>query len=417
MPRHAQPLLSLACLAALAVTSCGGDDPVQAEDPGAQPGHVYIYAGDGRAGYGSVGQVPAKTRLYWPQDVVFAPDGAPVILDWNNHRVIGLDDSGRFELIVGVADGDFGDPCPASPAPCVDVVATNAKLNHPTHVAFDQDGNMILAAWHNSDLFHLDMQTGLMDRICGTGQRPCYNGDEQPAVDACVDLPAGVAFDPSGRICFADQANMIIRMIDETGVIHCIAGTPPLYNDTTGEYDIIQFGYSGDEGPAVDAKLSFERGQIADPSGKICFDPFGNLYIADTSNHVVRRVDVNGIIHLFAGHPLTAGYGGDGASATASTAYLNEPRDVASDEDGNIYIADTGNNVIRMVSIGGTLSTVAGVQRPKNPAPLVGDQVLAENGLAANAVHLTSPSGVEVDSRGRVWIADQKNNVIRILYR
>ena len=254
-----------------------------------------------------------------------------------------------------------------------------------------------------------------MDRIAGTGMRPCYNGDEQAAVTACVDLPASVAYDPFGRLCFTDQANQIIRMIDENGIIHCIAGTQPLTNPHTP-----QLGFAGDEGPAISAKLFFEAGQVADPSGKLCFDAAGNMYIADTRNHAVRMVDGAGIIHRFAGAAPVggvgqAGFSGDGALAI--DAKLNEPRDVAADADGNILIADTGNNVIRMVKPDGTITTLVGVQRPVNSIPLVGNQVLAEDGFAARDVHITGPAGVEVDSQGRVWIADTQSNVIRILYR
>ena len=407
------------CAGALALASCGSDDPAQPADTTPQPGHVYVFAGTGRPGYGPMGQVPQKTQLYWPQDVAFAPDGSAVVLDWNNHRVIQVDKANsHFKLIVGVADGDFGDPCPPAPATCDAIVATNAKLNHPTHVAFDGNGKMALSAWHNSELFLLDTATGIMDRICGNGQRPCFNGDERAAITACVDLPAAVAYDPAGRLCFTDQANMVIRMIDEDRIIHTIAGTAPIWDPTaTPPRYNTQFGYSGDEGPATSALLAFERGQIADPSGKICFDAAGNMYIADTRNHCVRRVDASGIIHLFAGHPTVAGYGGNGGLATDAAAYLNEPRDVAADADGNIFIADTGNNVVRMVKTDGTLSTVVGVQRPINSTPLVGDQVLAEDGLAAAQVHLTGPAGIEVDSKGRLWIADTQSNVVRILYR
>jgi hypothetical protein len=411
---------ALACTGALVLlTSCGGGSstPTQPGDNTPQPNHVYNYAGNGRPGYGALGQAPSKTQLYWPQDVALAPDGAPVILDWNNHRVIEYDKStGHLKLIVGVAAGDFGDPCPPSPAPCTGILATNAKLNHPTHVAFDDNGNMVLCAWHNSDLFLLNTKTGLMDRICGTGQRPCYNGDEQTAVTACVDLPAAVAFDPAGRLCFTDQANQCIRMIDDNGIIHCIAGTAPVWDAVNLRYNA-QFGYAGDEGPATSALLSFERGQIADPSGKICFDHTGNMFIADTKNHCVRRVDSNGIIHLFAGHPTIAGYGGDGAAASDPTVYLDGPRDVAADADGNVFIADTGNNVVRMVATDGTISTIVGEARPNNSPPLDPAAIIAEDGNVRTNIHLTAPSGVEVDSKGRLWIADTENNVIRLLYR
>jgi sugar lactone lactonase YvrE len=412
-----RPIVLLFGLVALA--SCGGSGSTTAPPVNTtpQPGHAYIYAGLGSAGYGAMGHSPSTTELYWPVDVGFSPQGDPCILDWNNHRVIGLNGSGHCKLIVGVADGDFGDPCPAAPQPCDSVVATNAKLNHPTGVAFDPaTGDMILCAWHNSEMFRLDRTTGLMKRICGTGARS-YNGDERTAVTATVDLPVCAVFNSAGELVFADQANMIIRMIDAGGIIHTIAGTPPVVVAGNLQY---QFGFTGNEGPAISAKFSFDRGQVADPGSKICYDGAGNLYICDTRNHCVRFVDPVGIVHQFAGvgpYDINAEptFSGDGGPATQ--AHLLFPRDVAADADGNIFIADTGNNVIRMVAPDGTITTVAGKPRPLGSSPLSPNQVIAEDGKPAKQINLTSPYGVDVDSKGRLWIADTNNNVIRIVYR
>jgi DNA-binding beta-propeller fold protein YncE len=405
----------ISCTALALLGSCASPSQPEKTATGTGP-PVYIFAGTGVGGRGDLGLRPKETELYWPEDIVFGPDSTAIVIDWNNHRILADDKSThRFKLIAGAAPTDGFDPCPPSPTPCTNIPATTAALNHPTHIAFDANGNIVLCAWHNSDLFLLNTSTGLMDRICGTGARPCYNGDEQPAASACVDLPCTVAFDPAGRICFTDQGNMIVRMIDENGMIHCIAGSPPLYNPDTGRNDILQYGYSGDEGPATSAKLSFERGQIADPSGKICFDNAGNMYIADTSNNCVRFVDPQGIIHLLAGHPPDAGFRGDGGPAKG--AYLRGPRDVAVGLHGNIYIADTDNNVIRMVDKNGMISTVVGVPRHPHPSPLEPNKVLAEDGEHSDAVHLTGPSGIEVDPFGNLWIADTENNVIRVLYR
>ena len=434
MTRRTLPVsagLTLCAITAMMLASCGGSDeatpPQEVNDP------VYLYAGNGEAGAGAMGHAPRKTRLYWPQDVTFMPDGKPMVIDHNNHRVIAEDADGNFMLIAGASQNDFGDPCPAPPAECMDVVATEAKLNHPTHVCFDASGNMVLCAWHNSELFLLDMTTGLMDRFIGTGFRPCFGPDQndpQEAINACVDLPAAVAFDPQGGLCFSDQANMIIRRVNmETGIVETIAGTQPTLNPaypaTSNQKWIVHYGFTGDGGPAAQAKLSFERGQIADPSGKICFDNLGNLFIADTMNHAIRKVDTNGVITRVAGAgPVDDGTGnmvgvpghtGDGGPATSAT--LFKPRDVAVDFDGTLYIADTGNNVIRMVRPDGTISTLIGVHRKDKPNVLQPDAVQLEDGASAKSVHLTEPSGVAVDANGRVYVADTGNNVVRVFDR
>ncbi|HXS09729.1 MAG TPA: hypothetical protein VN852_07075 [Candidatus Krumholzibacteria bacterium] len=412
--RELRSVVLLLVVAALGACSDSGTTP---EEPVTDP--VYIYSGLGIAGYGEIGNVPSKTELYWPVDVYFSPENEPYIVDWNNHRVIKVNDSGRYELVVGYAEGDFGDPCPSPSTPCEDIVATLAKLNHPTSVAFDPaSGDMILCAWHNSEIMRLDRNTGLMDRICGTGARS-FNGDNRTAVSALVDLPVSAVFNSAGELVFSDQANMIVRKIDAAGMITTIAGKPPVPGvDDQGLPKLnYQFGFTGNEGPATEALLSFDRGQVADPGSKLCYDGFGNLYICDTRNHCVRYVDPSGVIHQFAGvGPYNINtestYGGDGGPAVQ--AKLLFPRDVAADAEGNIYIADTGNNVIRKVDSSGIISTVVGHRRAFGAPPLSPNQVLAENGKSARKISLTSPYGIEVDWKGRLWIADTNNNVIRV---
>jgi sugar lactone lactonase YvrE len=415
-PRNLSGTYFCLALGALLSLSCGsgGDSPVEPVDNTPTPGHVYTWAGTGQAGYGAVGQSPAATQLYWPQDVTVAPDGTPYVLDWNNHRVISLV-NGKFKLIVGVTGGDFGDPCEGYTV-CEDVDALNAKLNHPTSVAFDPaTGEMILGAWHNSEIFRLNLATERMNLICGDGSRG-YNGDEQPASQAITDLPVSVAFDAQGRLCFADQANMCIRQIDENGIIHTIAGTAPIWNAAMNRWDH-QPGFEGDGGPATAAKLFFEAGQVADPSGRICFDKNGNMFIADSQNHCIRMVDTGGFIHRFAGSgPTAPGYEGDGGDALL--ARIREPRDVAVDADGNVYIADTGNHVIRKVDTSGIITTVIGTYRPGGASvlPITAKQVQAENGVAAAKATLTAPYGLEIDRAGRLLISDTQNHVIRVYY-
>jgi hypothetical protein len=414
------PSAGLGLVAGLCVlfAGCTSDDPTSPPEPVEDPttgftisdpevGRVYVWGGNGFPGAGAMGKAPGYTSLYWPTDVGFDPDGEAIVLDWNNHRVLGLDGSGKFEKIVGNA---FGEP--------VDGPASQAKLNHPTHVTFTPAGDkMILSAWHNTILMEMDVNTRYIKRMCGTGGR-CYNTETTPLL-TCLDLPVCALFHPiTGDLYISDQGNQIIRKIDSTGQVHLAAGTAPIGSPGSWQY---QFGYTGDEGPATSAKLHFERGQVADPSGKFCFDAAGNMYIADTNNNAIRVVYAGGTIDTFAGlGPTQGGYFGDGGPATA--AKLSKPRDVAADADGNVFIADTGNNVIRMVDTNGTISTVVGVHRlpiPPNPNadPISVDQLHAEHGSPALEVHLTSPRGVEIDADGNLWIADTLNNVVRVYYR
>lgn len=366
------------------------------------PGHMYNMAGTGAHGTGEVDQLPLATDLNWPQDIAFDHAGSLVIVDWNNHRVLRADPaSGHLFVVVGSPEGMTGDPCGPYPLPCDGVDPSEATLTHPTSVTFAGDGKMALSAWHNSGVFILDFDSNTMNRVAGIG-KPCYDGDEKPANTACIYLPAASVFDLEGRLCFTDQANMIIRMVDAGGVIHRIAGQEPVFN---GSRYVPQAGFFGDEGPATSAKFKWDGSTTC---GKLCIDAAGNIYVADTLNHAVRMIDPAGIIHRFAGlFPATPGFGGDGGPATS--AQLQEPRDVACDADGNVFIADTGNDVIRMVSPSGIISTVAGV-----PGVVGGS---FPDGKPAVESPLNLPYGIDIDPLGNLWIADTYNNRIRIVYR
>jgi hypothetical protein len=401
--------------------SCGSDDPAAPptdDDDGQNTpgftitnpvvGNVYVWGGNGYAGAGAMGKAPGFTSLYWPIDIGFDAAEGPVLLDWNNHRVLALDAAGNFKKIVGNA---FGQP--------VDGPAAQARLNHPTHVTFSPAGDkMILSAWHNSVVTEVDVTTQMLRRFCGTGGR-CYNTVTDPLL-TCLDLPVCALFHPvTGELYISDQGNQIIRKIDSSGEVHLVAGTAPVGSPGAWSY---QFGYYGDGGQATSALLHFERGQLADPSGKFCFDADGNMYIADTNNHAIRIVYASdGTIATFAGTgPSAGGYDGDGGLATA--AKLNKPRDVVADADGNVFIADAGNSVIRMVDTSGMISTVVGIYRAPiypnpNPDPIPAAELHNEHGVPALQVHLTSPRGVEIDADGNLWIADTLNNVVRIYYR
>jgi sugar lactone lactonase YvrE len=205
-----------------------------------------------------------------------------------------------------------------------------------------------------------------------------FAGDSGAATAAELDYPSGIAFDGSGNLYIADQVNHRVRMVSTSGTITTIAGNGTL-------------GYSGDKGPATSAELKYPCGVAVDSSG--------NIYIADTGNNVIRKVS-SGTITTFAGDN-TAGYSGDAAAATS--AELDGPVGLAVDSAGNVYIADTTNNVIRKVTTDGNINTIVG----NSYADFYGD------GIPALSSSINHPLGIALDAAGDIFIADQLNQRIR----
>jgi DNA-binding beta-propeller fold protein YncE len=186
----------------------------------------------------------------------------------------------------------------------------------------------------------------MLARVCGDGSRS-YAGDGGPAIDALLDLPVSTVVDEMGRMYITDQANNRIRRIELDGTIRTIAGTGVP-------------GYSGDGGPADQAQIRLPSGQSAPPVGRLAFAPNGDLFLADYRNDRIRRIRPDGAGHVIdtvAGNG-TYGYSGDGGPATSAS--LRGPADVAVDADGNLYIADTFNACIRRVDADGIITTFAG---------------------------------------------------------
>src|SRR5688572_5925499 len=203
----------LPLLSALAIGCSGGSSGEGSEGPPCEgPGVICNYMGNGKAGPGQDGQTAHEVRLYLPQDLTFGPDDQPYVLDWNNHRVRTLVE-GRVQTVVG--NGEVGD------AP--DGIATGISLNHPTHVAFDSEGRIVLSAWHNSKVMRCDLNTGKIETLCGDGDRS-YSGDGGPAAKADLDLPVATVFDREGRMLIMDQANQRIRRIEADGTIETVVG-------------------------------------------------------------------------------------------------------------------------------------------------------------------------------------------------
>lgn len=340
---------------------------------------IQTFAGTGTTGLGADNVDPLRSALYLPMDVTVGPDGGIYIADWNNHR-IRVVENGLVRTIIG--DGILGDASPG--------YASDVHLDHPTHVAFDLSGDLIITVWHSSKVLRMDMTTQWVEPIVNFDGLRGFVGDGGPAIDAWLNLPSSAVFDADGRLHISDQQNVRIRQVDGNGIMHTVVGSGAA-------------GYCGDGGPAIDACLDNPRGQNPYPGGKIAFDKENNLYIADTNNHAVRKVDTNGIITTVAGTGVM-GYGGDDGAATA--AQLNTPGDIAIGPNGHLYIADTYNHCARMVDGDGIITTVAGMG---------GVHGYAGDGGNATDAMLNQPFGIEVDASGRLYIADTFNSVVRVV--
>lgn len=251
-----------------------------------------------------------------------------------------------------------------------------------TGVAVDSDGNVDVSQGISDVVGQLSATHFVPSVLAGTSV-PGNSGDGGPATSAEVQFPAGLATDSKGDVFIADTQNNEIREVTPDGVIHTVAGT-----GTPGD--------SGDGGPATKAELWHPNA--------VAVNAAGDLFIADTYNEVIREVNTAGIITTIAGTKWKAGYSGDGGPATQ--ARLSGPSDVQVDAAGDLFIADTGNDVIREVNTAGIITTVAGTGRT---AGYSGD------GGPATQAELNAPEGIAVAPNGDLYIADTGNDRIRMV--
>jgi len=284
--------------------------------------------------------------------------------------------SGTVRFVVGTApkSGRFeGDGGPA----------TGATLNFPSAVALDRKGNLYIADTMNHRVRRVDVQTGIITTIAGTGQHRC-SGDGGPAIAAALNEPSALVVDDQGNLFIADQSNNRVRRVDAvTGLITTVAGTG-------------QAAYTGDGMPATEAGL-------AGPSG-LALDAEGRLYIADTFNGRIRMVDpATGLMATVAGDGGEYRYQGHPQEFSTS---LSRPYGIALEREGHLLITDSDSHLIRRWDRRKTIITlVAG----NGTAQFHGD------GGPPQESSLSYPFGVAVDDQGNVYIADTFNHRIRLI--
>jgi sugar lactone lactonase YvrE len=313
-------------------------------------------------GYDGEGNPPASAEFQAPTGMMLDASGNLLIIDSGNDRVRKISSvaASRIALstttvktIAGGYVGDGGSPL-------------NACLNSPENISFDSSNNYLIADTGRVRSVAAG-GTGI-STLAGTGVFG-YTGDNGPANVATMTFPRGVVKDPSGNSYIADNANFAIRKVDTSGTITTFWTDPSVIDLTS---------------LAVDAS--------------------GNIYSADGGACVIREITQGGVATIVAGVLNSCGYTSDGIAATA--AEINTPYGIAVDAAGNLYIGDSTNNRVRMVTIStGLISTLAGT----GPCTFTGD------GGVATAATLCNPSGVAVDPTGRVFIADYQNFRVRMI--
>jgi uncharacterized protein (TIGR03437 family) len=356
-------------------------------------GILATFAGTGNPGYGADNIPAGRSALRNPAGLAFEPLGGVIIVESGSQRL--------RRVARGIVTGYLSD------------ALRNYPLYSPTGIAFDSSGNLYLAdaratgalkrtpqgvvtalplsgravaadpaggafyAW-NSSVYRVDPSNKVALAAGAAGIAEPI-GDGGSAETARLLSPSALAYDREGNLFVADERAHRIRRVTPAGVITTVAGTG-------------KPAYSGDGGLAAKAGLNAPRG--------LAFDADGFLYVADSGNHAVRVVSPGGSIKSAAGNGFP-GFRGDGGPATA--ALLNGPSAVAVDRNGNLFIADTANHRVRQISHSGILTTYAGNGTPG----------LAYEGSAAVFAQLNEPRGLAFDAGGNLFIADSANNRIR----
>jgi sugar lactone lactonase YvrE len=402
-------LITVGALTALTATGTGFGLVARA-DPGDPPGTIRTIAGvttNYRQGGFSGDGAPAKdAQLYNPRAVAFGRSGDVYIGDALNHRIRKIDKNGVITTVAGSPTGSNASGSPTGAFGGDGGPATAAQLNQPHGVAVDSKGNVYVADSLNNRIRKIDTG-GVINTIAGSDEK--HGRPDGPAATAILKFPKSMYMSPDDVLYICNSGGNTIIKMD-------LKATPLMITRVAG--NSYQKRYGGDGGFAGDAQLNTPQGVWALPDGTV--------YISDSENNLVRKVTPDGKISTIAGdveaarkavetnqYPIPSDSGGDGGPATA--AHLNGPRGIAADGAGNLYVAEEGGARIRRIDPSGIITTIAGngQANPDGHNPKVAGDPGPSPAMEAqfNTMH-----DLNLDKDGNLWIADSKNNRVRVVF-
>ena len=329
---------------------------------------IQTIAGTGEAGYTGDNTPAIFTKIHYPYGMALDTKGNLYIADSGNFRIRKIDREGIISTIAGIGEYGFsGD----------EKKATSAKFATVCDVTIGENGEIYFADTYNQRIRKIDLK-GNISTVAGSGY-PYYSGDGGSAMEAELDHPHGIALDPAGNLYIADTYNHRIRKVDKKGRISTVIG-----NGSPG--------YSGDGYSALMAQIYYPYG--------ITLDKEGNIYIADTHNYRIRKVDKKGIITTIAG---TGERGFSGDYQLATKASLGKVYKLNFDSQGNLYLADVSNHRIRKIDTRGIIYTVVGN----------GEYGYSGDGAPATTAKISQPYDVVVDKQSNIYFTDSFNHRVR----
>ena len=372
-------------------------------------GMIRTVAGTGLGGTGREGAIATQSDIFHPSQIAVDPQGNLYIA--GQDRISRVDASGTIRTFGGPSPTAGGGLTLGPRAVAVDLqgavyytrrefsgiskVDVSGAVSSVLDIPMDEYSPEGLAVGVSGTLFFSDPRSNRVYEvqpgggpavIAGLGFGRYTGEDVQPIA---LREPTGVTLDAAGNIYFSERLGHKIRKIDLTGSISIVAGGT-------------ESGFAGDGGPADTAQLAFPDG--------LAVDSAENVFVTDSLNHRIRKIDTAGVITTVAGsgdtladQNFTGGYGGNGGMAT--DALLGRPTDVAVDGIGNLYIADWSNHRIRMVEVSGVISTIAGTR----------ESAFGGDGETATEAWLHGPTGVEMDGDGNIFVVDSSNHRLRMI--